>query len=207
VDLEKRTVSATSDQGWETGSSRSWGIAISPDGRHLAATGLGRRVRLYDPLDLTKPAPPVGEFRTYDTALVFHPDGSRLYCGNEDGRVRVFDTTTWTELSEESWQAHSGIVAALAISNDTRLIATAGDTTLKLWLTAKAAGAARVEMLSFSTYFPAAWLHFGRDADGGDRSLLHAQPFCPLEIWPGSRGPVAATPPDRISPLKVHRTP
>jgi WD40 repeat protein len=207
VDLEKRTVSATSDQGWETGPSRAWDIAISPDGRHLAATGLGRRVRLYDPADLTKPAPPIGEFRTYDTALVFHPDGSRLYCGNEDGRVRVFDTATWTELPEEIWQAHRGVVTALAISNETRLLATSGDTTLKLWLTKKAAGAARVEMLSFSTYFPAAWLHFGRDADGSDRSLLHAQPFCPLEIWPGSRGPVIATPPDRISPLKVLRAP
>ena len=62
-------------------------------------------------------------------------------------------------------------------------------------------------MLSFSTYFPAAWLHFGRDADGSDRSLLHAQPFCPLEIWPGFRSPVTATPPDLPSPLKVLRTP
>jgi WD40 repeat protein len=207
VDLEKRTVSATSNQGWETGPSRAWDLAISPDGRHLAATGLGRRVRLYDPADLTKPAPPIGEFRTYDTALAFHPDGSRLYCGNEDGRVRVFDTTTWTEFPEEIWQAHRGVVTALAISNDTRLLATSGDTTLKLWLTEKAAGAARVEMLSFSTYFPAAWLHFGRDADGRDRSLLHAQPFCPLEIWPGSRSPVIATPPGLISPLKVLRAP
>lgn len=207
VDLEKRTVSATSDQGWETGPSRAWDLAISPDGRHLAATGLGRRVRLYDSADLTKPAPPIGEFRTYDTALVFHPDGSRLYCGNEDGRVRVFETVTLTELPEESWRAHSGAVTALAISNETRLLATSGDTTLKLWLTEKAAGAARVEMLSFSTYFPAAWLHFGRDADGTDCSLLHAQPFCPLEIWPGSRGPVSAPPPDGISPLKVQRAP
>ena len=64
---------------------------------------------------------------------------------------------------------------------------TMADSPLKLWLREKTTGAARVEMLSFSTYFPAAWLHFGRDADGNDRSLLHAQPFCPLEIWPGSR--------------------
>ena len=149
----------------------------------------------------------IGNNADTDTALVFHPDGSRLYCGNEDGRVRVFETTTWTERPGESWQAHSGAVTALAISNDTRLLATSGDTTLKLWLTEKAASAARVEMLSFSTYFPAAWLHFGRDADGSDRSLLHAQPFCPLEIWPGSRSPVIATPPDRMSPLKVQRAP
>jgi hypothetical protein len=51
------------------------------------------------------------------------------------------------------------------------------------------------------------WLHLGRDADGSDRSLLHAQPFCPLEIWPGSRSPVIATPPDLTSPLKVLRAP
>ena len=51
------------------------------------------------------------------------------------------------------------------------------------------------------------WLHFGRDAGGSDRSLLHAQPFCPLEIWPGSRSPVIDTPPGAISPLKVLRAP
>ena len=102
---------------------------------------------------------------------------------------------------------HSGAVTALAISNDTRLLATSGDTTLTLWLTEKAAAAARVGRHSFSTYFPAAWLPFGRDADGSDRSLLHAQPFCPLEIWPGSRSPVIATPPGTVSPLKVLRAP
>ena len=104
-------------------------------------------------------------------------------------------------------RAISPSLGPLPVAEHRRLIATAGDTTLKLWLTEKAAGAARVEMLSFSTYFPAAWLHFGRDEHGSDRSLLHAQPFCPLEIWPGSRSPVIATPPDRMSPLKVQRAP
>ncbi|MBL9114602.1 MAG: protein kinase [Verrucomicrobiaceae bacterium] len=205
VDLEKRTVAATRNQNWQTGNSRAWDIAISPDGRTMAATGLGHTVRLYDPADLTKAATTVGTFRTYDTALVFHPDGSRLYCGNEDGRVRVFDTATWQELPDESWQAQSGPVTALAISHDTRLIATAGDTTLKLWLVKKTANAARVEMLSFSTYHPAAWLHIARDADGSDRALLNAQPYFPLEIWPGSHTPITATSANKISPLKVQR--
>ena len=98
-------------------------------------------------------------------------------------------------------------MARLSWLSNQRLIATAGDTTLKLWLVAKPADAACVELLSFTTYCPAAWLHFGRDADGGDRSLLHAQPFCPLEIWPGSRSPVSGTPPDRMSPLKAQRAP
>ena len=74
-----------------------------------------------------------------------------------------------------------------AFSNEGRHLATSGDTTLKLWRTEKAAGAARVELLSFATYFQAAWLHFGRDVDGSVRSLLHAQPFYPLEIWPAGR--------------------
>ena len=121
--------------------------------------------------------------------------------------MRVFDTATWAELPNESWQAHSGPVTSLTISNDTRLIATAGDTTLKLWLLKKPTDTARVELLSFSTYHPAAWLHFARAADGSDRALLNAQAFFPLEIWPGSRSPVTATPPDKISPLKVLRAP
>jgi hypothetical protein len=100
-----------------------------------------------------------------------------------------------------------GVVTALAISNDTRLIATAGDTTLKLWLTEKAAVAARVEIFRFSSYFPAAWLYFGLDAEGCDCSFLQVQPFCPLEIWHGSRSPVIAPPPDRSSPLKILRAP
>ena len=187
VDLEKGSTAATDDQGWETGPSRAWDIAISPDGRHLAASGLGHRVRLYDPADLAKPTPHVGEYRGYDTALAFHPDGTRLYCGNEDGRVRVFDTATWAELPGEGWLAQRGAVTALAISHDQRLIATVGDATLKLWLLTKPANAARVELLNFTTYFPAAWLHFGRASDGGDRALLHAQPYCPLEIWPAAR--------------------
>lgn len=37
------------------------------------------------------------------------------------------------------------------------------------------------------------------------RTLLHSQPFFPLEIWPGSRTPIPATPADKISPLKVLR--
>lgn len=95
------------------------------------------------------------------------------------GRVRVFDTTTWTELPEESWQAHSGAVTALAISNETRLIATSGDTTMKLWLAEKPATAARVDLLSFSINFPAALPHFSRDEHGSDHSLRDAQALLP----------------------------
>lgn len=185
VDLDAATTAVTPDQVWQTGPARTWDIAFSPDGTRLAATGLGHRARLYDPANLTKPGIFVGDFRNYDTALTFHPDGSRLYCGNEDGRVRVFETSSWTELTGESWQAHSGAVTGIAISNDARLIATGGDTTLKLWFVEHAGGSARIALQSFSTYRPAAWLQFGRDTAGHDRSLMHCPAFGPLEIWPG----------------------
>ncbi|MBS0659110.1 MAG: protein kinase [Verrucomicrobia bacterium] len=206
VDLRSQTVTATrEDQGWQAGPSRAWGIALSPDGRRLIATGLGHQARRYDLADLDGPAPTLGNYRNYDTTVVFHPDGSRLYIGNEDGMVRVFRTDTWIELPEESWRAHSGAVTALEIAHDARLIATAGDTTLKLWLTELTPPAGRTEMLSFSTYFPAAWLHFGRGPDGADRSLLHAEPFCPLEIWYGAKDAPASQPPAPPKPLRVQR--
>lgn len=196
VNLTAQAVTATGDQGWQTGPARTWDIAFSPDGRRLVATGLGHEARIYDPADLTKPALPVGGFRNYDTALAFHPDGSRLYCGNEDGQVRVFDTSAWTEVPGESWQTHRGPVTAMAMSHDSTLIATAGDTTLKLWRARKAAGAARIALQSFTTYRPAAWLQFARDAGGVDRALMLCPPFGPLEIWhapPGDRRPVRPT--------------
>jgi hypothetical protein len=48
-------------------------------------------------------------------------------------------------------------------------------------------------MLNFTTYFPAAWLHFARDEDGSDRALLHCEPFSALEIWPASAQSRTAT--------------
>lgn len=206
VDLRTQTVAATvQDQGWQAGPSRAWGIAISPDGRQLVATGLGHQARRYDLADLNKPAPTLGSHRNYDTTVVFHPDGHRLFCGNEDGLVRVFRTDSWVELPEESWRAHGGAVTAIEIANDARLIATGGDTTLKLWLTELKPPAGRIEMLSFSTYFPAAWLHFGRGAGGQDRSLLHCEPFCPLEIWQGASEAERRPAPTQPRPLRVQR--
>lgn len=105
VDLETGTVAAAGDEVWETGPARVWDLAASPDGRHLIATGLGHRARLYDPSNLEKPARDLGNFRNYDTALAFPPDGSRLHIGNEDGRVRMFETMTWNELPAESKSA------------------------------------------------------------------------------------------------------
>lgn len=207
VDLKTRRVTVSGDQRWQLGHSRIWGLALSPDGRHIAVTAFAHQTRIYDPEDLTKEASTIGEFRHYDTSVAFHPDGRRLYCGNEDGRVRVFDTATWQEIPEEGWQAHRGAVTAITVSHDTRIIATAGDATLKLWLAKTSEGLPPTEILSFSTYYPAAWLHFGRDLHGGDLSLMHGEPFGPLEIWPCPSGSQPPPGPAQPSQLKVRRAP
>lgn len=207
VDIKARTTATTGDKRWETGPSRKWDIAVSPDGRHIAVTGLGHCAAIYDSEDLSKPPVILGKFRNYDTAVTYHPDGSRLYCGNEDGRVRVFDTSDWTELPEQGWQAHRSAVIAMTVSNDAQIIATAGDTTLKLWQAEKTPAAAHTEMLSFTTPSPAAWLHFGRDETGKDRSLMLCPPSGPLEIWPCPLSPDGGPGPTMTSSTRVIRVP
>ncbi|MCW1883191.1 hypothetical protein OKA04_00520 [Luteolibacter flavescens] len=207
VDLDTRRVKVSGDLTWQLGDSRIWGLALSPDGRHIAATAFAHQTKIYDIEDLTKEARTVGAFRLYDTSVVYHPDGSRLYCGNEDGRVRVFNTATWQEIPEEGWQAHHGAITAIAVSHDTLRIATAGDGTLKLWMAKTANRPAPIELLSFSTFYPAAWLHFGHDLQGKDNSLIHCQPFSSLEIWPFGSDEMPLPGPALPSHIRVHQAP
>lgn len=125
-----------------------------------------------------------GEARGYDTAVAFSRDGRRLYTGNEDGRVRVWDTATWKQVPELGWEAHRGTVTALAVSHDRTLIATSGDDTLRLFPIDPEPGESR-RRESFSLYLdqPANWIHFARGEDGRDRALLHSTPGGTLDIW------------------------
>ena len=134
VDLEHRTATGTPDQRMLFGASGVNCLDLSPDGKLVAVTGfLGRRVRLYQTVDVNGGYVSLGNADDYDTACAFHPDGRRLYVGNEDGYVRVFDVTARRELPDESWHAHAGGVTAIAVSHSGKIIATSGDTSLRLW--------------------------------------------------------------------------
>lgn len=180
VEMTKRTASGTGDQRMLYGESAVNCLDLSPDGRLLAVTGfIGRRVRLYPVDDLNAPFVPLGDAADYDTAIAFHPDGQRLFVGNEDGWVRVFDFGTRTELSAESWRAQAGAVTAMAVSADGQLIATSGDRTMIFWDAVPGRGEPRRERLRVGVAAPRNWMRFTADGTG----FMHIAPGHPLESW------------------------
>ncbi len=180
VDLESRIATGTRDQRMLHGVSAVNCVDLSPDGRLIAVTGfLGRRARLYQAADVNGGFVSLGDAPDYDTAVAFHPDGRRLFVGNEDGRVRVFDVDTRAELRDENWPAHSGAVTALALTGDGRIVATSGDRTLQFWDALPVPGEPRRERLRMNVPAPRNWMQFAADA----RVFVHVAPGHPLEAW------------------------
>lgn len=185
VDLITGAVKSSRNFVQRTGAQGVASHALSPDGKWIAASGLGPRVSIHpfeDPDAIV--AHLAGEARDFDTAVAFSHNGKLLYTGNEDGRIRVWETRTWTEIPELGFAAHRGAVTALALSHDRSLIATSGDTTLKLFPREPEPGSSfRRERLSFRLHNPANWIHFARGKDGSDRALMHSIPGGTLEVW------------------------
>lgn len=192
------------------GVSRYPGHALSPDGEWIASSDFGPRITVHRFAEPGKIVATLGgAARDYDTAVVFSRDGSRLFTGNEDGRIRVWDTATWQELPAAGWPAHRSAVTALAVSHDGSLIATSGDDTLKLFPAQPEPGeSTRRERLSFRLDSPANWIHFARGQHGRDRALLHSSPRGTLEVWETDEAGNPAIPPaatgDLPFPLRSH---
>ena len=113
---------------------RSYGLALSPDGKTLAAAtgapGQAGEVRIFDSRSGRVLATP---FRGDDTVLAigFSPDGKVLAFGGVDGKLRLFETGKWTALLEVG--AHSDWLTALSWRRDGKQIATASrDKTAKV---------------------------------------------------------------------------
>lgn len=180
INLETRITHGTDDQRMLYGASAVNCMDLSPDGRLIAVTGfLGRRARLYQTDSLDAGHVSLGNAEDYDTAVAFHPDGRRLFVGNEDGRVRVFDVTTHAEITEEGWRAQSGAVTALAVSAGGDIVASSGDRTLTFWDARARPGEPRRERLRLSVPAPRNWMRFS----GDDTGFLHIAPGHALEAW------------------------
>ena len=180
VNLADQTTAGTEDQRMLYGASAVNCMDLSPDGRLVAVTGfIGRRVRLYPAGNLNGGFVSLGDAEDYDTAVAFHPDGRRLFVGNEDGRVRVFDVNTHQELPDESWRAQSGAVTALAVSSAGAVLASSGDRTITFWEASPRPGEVRRERLRVSVPAPRNWMRFTAD----DTGFMHIAPGHALEAW------------------------
>ncbi len=188
IDLVERKAVVVKDQGMANGSSPGQSIAISPDGQLVAVSGFkGAEARVYqvaDPGGGHRIVIPESSYTTKDSACVFSRDGSRLFVGNNDGWVRVFDVKTLKEITSESWPAHRSEITAIAVSQKGDIIATAGAGKMILWSTEKESEKPRRRRLSLNPgTIPRNWIQFTAD----DSLLFHCGAGRPIEVWEAPR--------------------
>jgi WD40 repeat protein len=108
-----------------------FGLAFSPDSRHLAVTDHGGRIRVWDVVANQ------GTFRLEGhtqnvNSLAFSPDGTRLASASKDHTVRLWDLAQRKPL--HVLQGHTEEVTAVAFSADGRqLVSASDDLTVRVW--------------------------------------------------------------------------
>lgn len=123
------------------GDYRSNGLLFAPDGRTLAAPGIGT-LYLWE-VATGQECVRFPALSTRVSALAFSPDGRLLAVAQESdppgpGRLRVLDTATGKEIGRTT--AHRGVIESLAFSTDGKLLASGGrDTTILGWKVAELA--------------------------------------------------------------------
>ena len=110
-------------------------VAFSPDGRMLAAAGNDGMLKLWD----VKTGRELKSLVHINSAnidmsvysVAFNPDGKKIYAGNGDGTISEWDVASGKETNV--WKAHDHTAFKLVFSPDYRLLASLGDSVVKLW--------------------------------------------------------------------------
>ena len=110
-------------------------VAFSPDGQTLAASGNDGMLKLWDVKTgkelkslVHKDSADI-DMATY--AFAFNRDGKKIYAGNGDGTISEWDTGAGKET--KVWRAHDQTTFRLQFSPDYRILASFGDSVVKLW--------------------------------------------------------------------------
>ena len=110
-------------------------VAFSPDGQMLAASGNDGMLKLWD-VKSGKELKSLVHINSADIDMAtysfeFSRDGKKIYAGNGDGRISEWDVATGKEI--KVWKAHDHTAFRLLFSPDYRLLASLGDSVVKLW--------------------------------------------------------------------------
>jgi WD40 repeat protein len=107
------------------------GVAVSPDGKVIAAAGRDEHVRLWPATIGKQPRVLKGHVGPV-SSVAFSPDGKRVVSGGEDRTVRVWDADSGEEVIAMTGHGHR--VWALAVTADGRHVVSASfDKTVRLW--------------------------------------------------------------------------
>ncbi len=119
-------------------------VAISPDGLTLASASFDEMVTLWS-LESRASILSSSQGLPDILNLAFSPDGQLLFLGTSHGVISVRDVTTGRE--EGSLLGHTAPISAIAVSSDSRLLASASDDgTTRLWCLETADAVAVFEM-------------------------------------------------------------
>lgn len=183
VDMDSKVVRETPDQVMDFGTTPGLTVSLSPDGVQVAVTGfVGRRARIYraeDPAGGHRKLIPAQTLTTHDTTCAFSADGRRLFVGNEDGWMRVYDPESGQEIPGESWKAHTTAITALAVAPGGGVVGTAAEGSMALWSASPGSDGQRRSRLRVNQDKALNWMQF----TAGDKALLFSAPQRPVELW------------------------
>ncbi|MFI7673513.1 helix-turn-helix domain-containing protein [Actinophytocola sp. NPDC049390] len=113
-------------------------VALSPDGRLLAAGGLDGGTQLWDVRDPARPVPvgaPLTGLTTQSEFVIFSPDGRTLAAGGDENTVWLWDVTDPARPGQAiPLIGATNYVYSIAFSPDGRTLAAGSvDTTVRLW--------------------------------------------------------------------------
>jgi len=110
-------------------------VEFSPNGKIVAASGNDGMLKIWDVKTGAELKSLVHlnsadiDMATY--SFVFSRDGKKIYAGNGDGTISEWDVRSGKEI--RFWKAHDNSAFRLLFSPDYRLLASFGDSVLKLW--------------------------------------------------------------------------